>query len=281
MNVRDVPSARHAQLREHHGRGADGAAARARRTRKSRAPSTTFPPASSIAWSLCASCAASPITTIRKPPTWTRRSRPSTRLTGGLWIILGGKDKDSDYTVLREPLQREGARGAADRRRRAQDRSAAWTARCRSLHCGTLGAAVDQAARSADAGRYGAAGAGLRQLRSVREFRTSRPRIQANLVNAFDGGRPVMAQRLKTDWILFSDHCRDGVLRPGDGLQRVVGDRAAESALSTSQPLLRRAPAGLGGRFVPRADVLQAPGLSHAAKRRPGLSDRWASCCSC
>ena len=25
---------------------------------------------------------------------------------GGLWIILGGKDKDSDYTVLQEPLQR-------------------------------------------------------------------------------------------------------------------------------------------------------------------------------
>jgi UDP-N-acetylmuramoylalanine--D-glutamate ligase len=24
---------------------------------------------------------------------------------GGLWIILGGKDKGSDYTVLREPLR--------------------------------------------------------------------------------------------------------------------------------------------------------------------------------
>jgi UDP-N-acetylmuramoylalanine--D-glutamate ligase len=23
---------------------------------------------------------------------------------GGLWVILGGKDKDSDYTVLRQPL---------------------------------------------------------------------------------------------------------------------------------------------------------------------------------
>ena len=31
--------------------------------------------------------------------------------TGGLWIILGGKDKDSDYTVLRGPLQ-EKARAA-------------------------------------------------------------------------------------------------------------------------------------------------------------------------
>ena len=26
---------------------------------------------------------------------------------GGLWIILGGKDKDSDYTVLRDPLSRK------------------------------------------------------------------------------------------------------------------------------------------------------------------------------
>ena len=24
---------------------------------------------------------------------------------GGLWVILGGKDKDSDYTLLREPLR--------------------------------------------------------------------------------------------------------------------------------------------------------------------------------
>ena len=35
---------------------------------------------------------------------------------GGLWVILGGKDKNSDYSVLAAPLQREGARRAADRR---------------------------------------------------------------------------------------------------------------------------------------------------------------------
>jgi UDP-N-acetylmuramoylalanine--D-glutamate ligase len=27
--------------------------------------------------------------------------------TGNLWVILGGKDKDSDYTVLRDPLHRK------------------------------------------------------------------------------------------------------------------------------------------------------------------------------
>ncbi len=42
---------------------------------------------------------------------WTPRSKPSTHFEGGLWIILGGKDKDSDYTVLREPLH-EKARAA-------------------------------------------------------------------------------------------------------------------------------------------------------------------------
>jgi len=30
---------------------------------------------------------------------------------GGLWVILGGKDKGSDYTVLRQPLTQK-ARGA-------------------------------------------------------------------------------------------------------------------------------------------------------------------------
>ena len=39
----------------------------------------------------------------------------------GLWIILGGKDKGSDYRALREPLAAKARAGAADRRRRRQD----------------------------------------------------------------------------------------------------------------------------------------------------------------
>ena len=80
-----------------------------------------------------------------------RRSKPSTRFTGGLWIILGGKDKGSDYTVLREPLRAKAhaalligaaARKIADHlddgvRRRAMRHAAA---------------AVEQAHRSADPG---------------------------------------------------------------------------------------------------------------------------------
>ena len=42
--------------------------------------------------------------------------------SGGLWVILGGKDKGLDYTALRAPLAAQGARRAADRRGGGQDR---------------------------------------------------------------------------------------------------------------------------------------------------------------
>ena len=68
---------------------------------------------------------------------------------GGLWIILGGKDKDSDYTVLREPLRAKaraalliGAAAPKIARQLGDDA-------CPSIQCGTLAAAVDKAARSA------------------------------------------------------------------------------------------------------------------------------------
>jgi UDP-N-acetylmuramoylalanine--D-glutamate ligase len=70
---------------------------------------------------------------------------------GGLWIILGGKDKDSDYTVLRDPLRAKaraalliGAAGAKIARH--LDDSVPI------IQCGTLAAAIDQASRSAAAG---------------------------------------------------------------------------------------------------------------------------------
>ena len=39
-----------------------------------------------------------------------------TSLTAACGLILGGKDKNSDYSVLANPLRGEGARRAADRR---------------------------------------------------------------------------------------------------------------------------------------------------------------------
>ncbi len=70
---------------------------------------------------------------------------------GGLWIILGGKDKDSDYTVLREPLQ--GKAHAALLIGAAAPKIAKHLGDAVPIiQCGTLAAAVDRASRSAAPG---------------------------------------------------------------------------------------------------------------------------------
>lgn len=69
----------------------------------------------------------------------------------GLWIILGGKDKNSDYTVMREALGRKARMalliGAAAQKIESQLRGAVPI-----LMCGTLDAAVSEAAREAKTG---------------------------------------------------------------------------------------------------------------------------------
>ena len=71
---------------------------------------------------------------------------------GGLWIILGGKDKDSDSRVLRDALRGKARAalliGAAARKIAAQLGEDAVPV----SHCGTLAAAVEQAYRSAGPG---------------------------------------------------------------------------------------------------------------------------------
>ncbi len=71
---------------------------------------------------------------------------------GGLWIILGGKDKDSDFSVLRDPLRAKARAalliGAAAPKIARQLGDASVPV----LQCGTLAAAIDKAARSAVAG---------------------------------------------------------------------------------------------------------------------------------
>jgi UDP-N-acetylmuramoylalanine--D-glutamate ligase len=70
---------------------------------------------------------------------------------GGLWIILGGKDKNSDYTPLAAPLKEKVRAvlliGAASEKIEAQLRGAAPM-----IHCGTLGAAISEARARARAG---------------------------------------------------------------------------------------------------------------------------------
>lgn len=72
--------------------------------------------------------------------------------SGGLWIILGGKDKNSDYTVLREPLRAKARAalliGAAAEKIAGQLGNDAAPV----LQCGTLAQAVEEAHRSAKPG---------------------------------------------------------------------------------------------------------------------------------
>lgn len=71
---------------------------------------------------------------------------------GGLWIILGGKDKNGDYTVLREPLRAKARAalliGAAAQKIAGQLGNDAVPV----LQCGNLAAAVQKAFRSAEPG---------------------------------------------------------------------------------------------------------------------------------
>ena len=116
---------------------------------------------------------------------------------GGLWVILGGKDKNSDYTPLAAPLKAKAHAASADRRGGGKDRRAIAAAPLPMIALRNLEAAVGEARARARPRRYRAARARLRQLRSVREFRASRPRIQTS------GAGDSQMARLKTDWILF------------------------------------------------------------------------------
>lgn len=70
---------------------------------------------------------------------------------GGLWIILGGKDKNSDYTALREPLRAKARRvllvGAAAAKIEGQLGGAVPVS-----HCGTIEKAVEFGAANAVSG---------------------------------------------------------------------------------------------------------------------------------
>ena len=68
-----------------------------------------------------------------------------------LWVILGGKDKDSDYGPLREPLRRK-ARAALLIGAAAEKIAAQLTDAVPLLRCGTLEAAVAEAWKRAQPG---------------------------------------------------------------------------------------------------------------------------------
>jgi UDP-N-acetylmuramoylalanine--D-glutamate ligase len=107
---------------------------------------------------------------------------------GGVWIILGGKDKGSDYTVLREPLRAKARAalliGAAAPKiaRQLGDDSVPV------IQCGTLAAAIDKASRSAVPGHtvlLAPACASFDQFDSFEH----RGRVFKDLVNALAEGK--------------------------------------------------------------------------------------------
>src|SRR5580704_7827334 len=71
---------------------------------------------------------------------------------GGVWLILGGKDKGSDYTVLREPLRHQACAvlliGAAASKIEEQLKGDTFTL----IQCGTLATAIDNASHLANPG---------------------------------------------------------------------------------------------------------------------------------
>ena len=137
--------------------------------------------------------------TIRKPPAWTPRTKALDAFDGNLWVILGGKDKGSDYTVLRDRLHREGARGPADRRGGGEDRAQLEGAR-RWCDSGTLERAVAEAWANAQPGDTVLLAPACASFDQFQSLRASRRGLQ----RAGEAAGGIMAQRLKTDWILFT-----------------------------------------------------------------------------
>jgi len=107
---------------------------------------------------------------------------------GGLWIILGGKDKDSDYTLLREPLRAKARAvlliGAAARKIEAH----LADDHVPLLHCGTLAGAVQKAHRSAEPGETVLLAPACASFDQFENFE-QRGRVFKELVNALGEGK--------------------------------------------------------------------------------------------
>ena len=85
---------------------------------------------------------------------------------GNVLVILGGKDKGSDYRILRKSLRSRARMALLDWQRRGQDRSGAGR-RCPRGARGNAGARRGGRFAARAARRHGPAGARLRQLRPV------------------------------------------------------------------------------------------------------------------
>jgi UDP-N-acetylmuramoylalanine--D-glutamate ligase len=106
----------------------------------------------------------------------------------GLWLILGGKDKDSDFTVLREPLRAK-ARAALLIGAAAPKIAKQLGDAVPIIQCGTLDVAVDRASSSAVAGDIVLLAPACASFDQFENFE-HRGRVFKDLVNALaEGGR--------------------------------------------------------------------------------------------
>ena len=122
-------------------------------------------------------------TTIRRPPAWTPRSRRSTRFRGGLWMILGGKDKGLDYRALREPLAAK-AHAALLIGAAAGKIAERAGGRCAAGRSGDAGCRGGVRVRARRRRAIPSCSRRLRQLRPVQKLRASRRGFQANRESA-------------------------------------------------------------------------------------------------
>jgi UDP-N-acetylmuramoylalanine--D-glutamate ligase len=105
----------------------------------------------------------------------------------GLWIILGGKDKNSDYTVLREPLRVKARAALLIGTAAGKIAGHLGNDSVPLLQCGTLAEAVREAHRSAKPGDtvlLAPACASFDQFESFEH----RGRVFKELVNALEEG---------------------------------------------------------------------------------------------
>jgi UDP-N-acetylmuramoylalanine--D-glutamate ligase len=105
---------------------------------------------------------------------------------GGLWIILGGKDKDSDYTVLQDPLRAK-AKAALLIGSAAGKIASQIGAPTLVLRCGTLASALQQAHRVAEPGDTVLLAPACASFDQFENFE-QRGRVFKDLVNALAEG---------------------------------------------------------------------------------------------
>ena len=113
-------SARPSQCRERHGRRGRRASWPERRSPRS-PPPCIVSPASNTASNSCVALDGVNYYNDSKATNVDATLKAIDAFPGGLWIILGGKDKGSDYTPLARAASHRRRRRAADRRGRRQD----------------------------------------------------------------------------------------------------------------------------------------------------------------